>query len=150
MRISDWSSDVCSSDLLARIDARRAKFARLIDADHRCGAPIGLGRSACHAADVRSRRSKVKTSAAAAKEKIALKPASEMPKSDHCTASQRISGAFMIESSVTGPPAPVAQVVTPSQKPRTEERRVGKECVSACRSRWSTNHQKKNKPPKPH
>src|SRR3546814_2426003 len=59
--------------------------------------------SACHAADVLPRRSKVKTSAAAAKEKIALKPASEMPKSDHCTASQRISGAFMIESSVTGP-----------------------------------------------
>src|SRR3546814_18007940 len=101
MRISDWSSDVCSSDL----------------ADHRCGAPITLFGGFGHTADVRSRRSKVKTSAAAAKEKIALKPASEMPKSDHCTASKRISGAFMIESSVTGPPEPGAQVVTPSQKP---------------------------------
>src|SRR3546814_14584443 len=28
---------------------------------------------------------------------------------------------------------------------RSEERRVGKECVSTCRSRWSTYHQKKNK-----
>src|SRR3546814_8093323 len=92
MRISDWSSDVCSSDL----------------ADHRCGAPITLFGGFGHTADVRSRRSKVKTSAAAAKEKLALKPASEMPKSDHCTASQRMSGAFMIESSVTGPPATVA------------------------------------------
>src|SRR3546814_14057755 len=29
-------------------------------------------------------------------------------------------------------------------KYRSEERRVGKECVSACRSRWSPYHQKKN------
>src|SRR3546814_11589642 len=27
---------------------------------------------------------------------------------------------------------------------RSEERRVGKECVSTCRSRWSPNHSKKN------
>src|SRR3546814_11850012 len=32
---------------------------------------------------------------------------------------------------------------------RSEERRVGKECVSTCRSRWSPYHSKKNKP-KPH
>src|SRR3546814_16313135 len=28
-------------------------------------------------------------------------------------------------------------------RPRSEERRVGKECVSTCRSRWSPSHQKK-------
>src|SRR3546814_15425415 len=28
--------------------------------------------------------------------------------------------------------------------PRSEERRVGKECVSTCRSRWSQYHEKKN------
>src|SRR3546814_10978855 len=28
--------------------------------------------------------------------------------------------------------------------PRSEERRVGKECVSTCRSRWSPYHYKKN------
>src|SRR3546814_16545521 len=28
---------------------------------------------------------------------------------------------------------------------RSEERRVGKECVSTCRFRWSQNNQKKNK-----
>src|SRR3546814_7996284 len=27
-----------------------------------------------------------------------------------------------------------------SFEPRSEERRVGKECVSTCRSRWSPNH----------
>src|SRR3546814_12589579 len=29
-------------------------------------------------------------------------------------------------------------------KHRSEERRVGKECVSTCRSRWSPSHYKKN------
>src|SRR3546814_13620471 len=29
---------------------------------------------------------------------------------------------------------------TPRAKPRSEERRVGKECVSTCRSRWSPYH----------
>src|SRR3546814_12090169 len=28
----------------------------------------------------------------------------------------------------------------PAQPDRTEERRVGNECVSTCRSRWSPNH----------
>src|SRR3546814_3952965 len=28
----------------------------------------------------------------------------------------------------------------PARKPRSEERRVGKECVSTCRSRWSPYH----------
>src|SRR3546814_5039313 len=28
----------------------------------------------------------------------------------------------------------------PSRRPRSEERRVGKECVSTCRSRWSPYH----------
>src|SRR3546814_12287457 len=30
------------------------------------------------------------------------------------------------------------------EAPRSEERSVGKECVSTCRSRWTTYHQKKN------
>src|SRR3546814_16471012 len=35
-----------------------------------------------------------------------------------------------------GQNAPVAQ----QNEPRSEERRVGKECVSTCRSRWSPYH----------
>src|SRR3546814_19766490 len=31
----------------------------------------------------------------------------------------------------------------PPDRPRSEERRVGKECVSTCRSRWSPYHSKK-------
>src|SRR3546814_8511648 len=68
MRISDWSSDVCSSDL-ALEDRRRV------------GSAFGLGRIEGRVGDHLSRRTL-----------------------------------------------------------RSEERRVGKECVSTCRSRWSPYH----------
>src|SRR3546814_12119756 len=47
------------------------------------------------------------------------------------------------ETSTTPPPsdrllAAIARL--PLQRPRSEERRVGKECVSTCRSRWSPYH----------
>src|SRR3546814_20169697 len=32
-----------------------------------------------------------------------------------------------------------------ADRPRSEERRVGKECVSTCRSRWSPSHYKNKK-----
>src|SRR3546814_12465952 len=76
MRISDWSSDVCSSDLYSVIEATM---------------PTGFAR--------RSRSA-------------ASPPASR----------QRETGRH-----------------------RSEERRVGKECVSTCRSRWSPYHYKKKK-----
>src|SRR3546814_11410336 len=37
---------------------------------------------------------------------------------------------------------PLPRAIEGSQ--RSEERRVGKECVSTCRSRWSPHHKKKN------
>src|SRR3546814_2025058 len=82
MRISDWSSDVCSSDLLMQRDVR------LDPADHHF-----LERAAHphHAA----------FAAAAIDDQLA----------DHAV--------------IIG---------------RSEERRVGKECVSTCRSRWSPYH----------
>src|SRR3546814_19691910 len=40
-------------------------------------------------------------------------------------------------------PAEPAHPGDPGQRPRSEERRVGKECVSTCRSRWSPYHSKK-------
>src|SRR3546814_4658554 len=88
MRISDWSSDVCSSDLGGR--ARQWRLARLLPArwedlaaalrlsDRRRGVRCGLCPRHCARPELLGRRS--------------------------------------------------------------EERRVGKECVSTCRSRWSPNH----------
>src|SRR3546814_15668272 len=41
-----------------------------------------------------------------------------------------------IHQTFLGPP-PVALPHEPREAPRSEERRVGEECVSTCRSRWS-------------
>src|SRR3546814_14301469 len=43
------------------------------------------------------------------------------------------------------PVAAAAEHVALPQTDRSEERRVGKECVSTCRSRWSPDHYKKKK-----
>src|SRR3546814_17054916 len=86
MRISDWSSDVCSSDLGAASGPLP------------CEGRGGLGR-----------------------------------------------GVFWDQPEPWTPPP---NLPLPSQgegQQRSEERRVGKECVSTCRSRWSTYHSKKNK-----
>src|SRR3546814_13705998 len=36
-------------------------------------------------------------------------------------------------------------MLVPGREGRSDERRVGKECVSTCRSRWSPDHEKKKK-----
>src|SRR3546814_4357998 len=81
MRISDWSSDVCSSDL---------PFLQIGDLDPRSGV----------------RHGRILRRGMARREFLALE---------------------------LDPVAPAAQR-------RSEERRVGKECVSTCRSRWSPYH----------
>src|SRR3546814_17227601 len=89
MRISDWSSDVCSSDL------------------HR----VGLGRSTIYR----------------------WMSEGKFPRPVQL-------GGYSVawaESEIDGW---VADRITHS---RSEERRVGKECVSTCRSRWSPYHSKK-------
>src|SRR3546814_13348278 len=95
MRISDWSSDVCSSDLL------RLAMAILL------GAAIGYEReSQGKAAGLRT----------------------------HMLVSLG-AAIFVLVPLQSG-----MQVAD-----RSEERRVGQECVSTCRSRWSPYHSKKNK-----
>src|SRR3546814_15286563 len=102
MRISDWSSDVCSSDLLhaARAAAFRARAAESL------AASMALRARLLH------------------REDAALEP--------HLAAS--VAGVAGIELAVLGPGA-LARLAL-----RSEERRVGKECVSTCRSRWSPYH----------
>src|SRR3546814_5695720 len=100
MRISDWSSDVCSSDLAAISGAGPASVTLRLDLPIRCllavpsrpcGPDHGEGKApklaSCEASSSRHQRS-------------------------------RRSG----------------------QMGRSEERRVGKECVRTCRSRWSPYH----------
>src|SRR3546814_8027231 len=83
MRISDWSSDVCSSDLLRHLVHVGHRAVDLLHARRlRFG---GCRNLACEGGDL----------------------------------------ADLADDAVEG---------------RSEERRVGKECVSTCRSRWSPHH----------
>src|SRR3546814_3979069 len=92
MRISDWSSDVCSSDLMRQrnrlpVGAAREQFQRRAH---------GIG----------------------------------------CQRQPRINGKHMaIELGHTQPARAVRFVILTRRNRRSEERRVGNECVSTCRSR---------------
>src|SRR3546814_20649235 len=90
MRISDWSSDVCSSDLLTRRPENNvAPYAYM-------GVSILHPRALAEATD----------------------------------------GAFSLNL--------VYDRAEEAGRLRSEERRVGKECVRTCRYRWSTYHENKN------
>src|SRR3546814_4572955 len=93
MRISDWSSDVCSSDL-----------------DHGAGADAGQDRA--------SRHSRADGAGAA----------------DAAFAAVAVRAAYLDDQDQPG------QDPRSDWQGRSEERRVGKEWVSTCRSRWWTNH----------
>src|SRR3546814_16444353 len=95
MRISDWSSDVCSSDLI--------NPSLFVDAE---AGPLG--------ADVRA--------------------AYDAPFPDRSYKAGLRQTTALIPLTRNDPGAAIG---------RSEERRVGKECVSTCRSRWSPYHYKK-------
>src|SRR3546814_20442220 len=98
MRISDWSSDVCSSDLLVDLDRR-------IDLPHEVVASEETDRSWTEREDTRQLWVR-------------------MPKSGR--------GCVVVFC--------VVRTGEEEELERSEERRVGKECVSTCRSGWSPYH----------
>src|SRR3546814_14284414 len=104
MRISDWSSDVCSSDLNISVPGGREINRDALSSGERTGqspnrAPCGHG----------------------------------------------VVGPTDAWESASG--SPLERGARDGESPvgdsRSEERRVGKEGVSTCRSRWSTDHYKK-------
>src|SRR3546814_13752142 len=101
MRISDWSSDVCSSDLATeREEIKRTIFANV-------GALL-------------------------AQDAILASNTSSIPITRLAQAApdaSRFVGVHFFN------PVPVMALVE-----RSEERRVGTECVRTCRSRWSPDH----------
>src|SRR3546814_13252084 len=104
MRISDWSSDVCSSDLLQeRHHKVTAMPTSVLDLYRRITRwPAGqwlFSRAVCFKAPYFAN----------------IRPRIELLEPGRCVASLR-------------------------HRRRSEERRVGKECVGTCRSRWSAYH----------
>src|SRR3546814_15601783 len=94
MRISDWSSDVCSSDL-PQPPRRFARLGKILDPQHGAGTDQHL---------------------------FKVVPVDGFNSRRHTMCSHQSFQASLA---------------------RSEERRVGQECVSTCRSRWSTYHSKK-------
>src|SRR3546814_11424839 len=101
MRISDWSSDVCSSDLATR------KLTKLTPS------------FACKKRQT-PRASKERKPAVTRTDRHSSHPGLQ-------TTSFCASGAHVLKCTLRS-------------GSRSEERRVGKECVSTCRSRWSQYH----------
>src|SRR3546814_17250641 len=101
MRISDWSSDVCSSDLEQRVFGYR--YLMIVEVFRKEIQPGGL----------------------AVGDKVNL-----VPVGSQCFAQFRSDYTASTKGGITyDTDFHVLQ--------RSEERRVGKECVSTCRSRWS-------------
>src|SRR3546814_15128269 len=103
MRISDWSSDVCSSDLFQLTDQSRRAHSLADSKDHK-------------GVDDLDRR------IAQAQEK-------------HRREASRAQGRAETQGWAVGIEF-VGVVLVGGFIGRSEERRVGKECVSTCRSRW--------------
>src|SRR3546814_21092406 len=120
MRISDWSSDVGSSDLRP-VDRRGCDDRHLAQARerHLQGARDGRGRQRQH----------MHVGAKLLELLLVLDPEVLLLVDDH--------QAEVAEANLLGENSVGAD-------DRSEERRVGKEGVSTCRSRWSPYHQKKN------
>src|SRR3546814_15521917 len=106
MRISDWSSDVCSSDL-------GNDECGLVDDPH-----TGNGRCDKCVAVAGAKRPRDRH--------LDIAVASKTPRTGSDSVGQGVAKAAMI-----------AEI---DYRLRSEERRVGKECVSTCRSRWSPYH----------
>src|SRR3546814_15959914 len=100
MRISDWSSDVCSSDLKKGVVRAETRRRRGVESDRQCAART-------------RRRGRI----------------------FHCVPAKAGIQSRLCDAFDSGLPL--------SREHRSEERRVGKECVSTCRSRWSPYHYKK-------
>src|SRR3546814_20257085 len=99
MRISDWSSDVCSSDLRWALLASTA---------------LDPGRSARHC--------------------WLMAEETDFSSLSFEDALKRLEA---IVQQLESGDVPLDQSITLYAEGRSEERRVGKECVSPCRSRWS-------------
>src|SRR3546814_12313488 len=108
MRISDWSSDVCSSDLRkpARLDIEQ----RMIDLDRRAPEQPFLQLMAGRAISV----------GVVIKDKPRLLLA--LARQGQVTHGRDVDRLVAVEG---------------ADARRSDERRVGTECVSTCRSRWS-------------
>src|SRR3546814_14870281 len=118
MRISDWSSDVCSSDLNPVTRAEQAAALRRAAAAQ----PFVLSARSVEREELQAMLGQWFGSEAGGE-----------------------GGDDPVLKSLPLPALVDIDFVGEDRAARSEERRVGKECVSTCRVRWSPYHKKKQK-----
>src|SRR3546814_21035142 len=106
MRIRDWSSDVCSSDLI-----------RVAGENHQLAWPVPEGA-----------------------ELVETEHGTVVKKGEQCWAPTEEQVARRLNNQLHVLPFDVLYIGQAYGKDRSEERRVGKECVSTCRYRRSPFH----------
>src|SRR3546814_15232811 len=129
MRISDWSSDVCSSDLFFVDTADTAEIRDLAESGLVDGVttnPSLIHKSGRKFLEVVAEICSI-TSGPVSAEVVALDHETMMKEADIL---RKIADNVAIKVPLT----------IDGLKTRSEERRVGKECVSTCRSGWSPYH----------
>src|SRR3546814_13817261 len=115
MRISDWSSDVCSSDL-KHIEALLVEARQLVAC------------TAIHRVEMRMCR-------------VLLDASARTHQRAHLTLTQEeLANILGVQRSTIAVAYSALQHNGLIHSRRSEERRVGQECVSTCRSRWSPYH----------
>src|SRR3546814_10710200 len=147
MRISDWSSDVCSSDLLELADIEELGDGR-----------IGVGRNLheveahllrcfdrflrVHDAEVfalvvnHTHFRGVDELVVAGTRKVLRHLGAPGKGRSNSSLSSAVKAICEAASLVARAVERKGRDATPAKNHRSEERRVGKECVSTCRSRW--------------
>src|SRR3546814_18508362 len=131
MRISDWSSDVCSSDLLVKEGGRVEKLS------------VAVLVNGTYAGDGESRSYQPRGAEEMKKIETLVKSAIGYSEDREDTVQVVHLQFAELPEMVSGDDATTLFGFTPSdlrRLVRSEERRVGKECVSTCRSRWSPDH----------
>src|SRR3546814_18298313 len=107
MRISDWSSDVCSSDLAPNLAAANKRVRNILK----------------QAGDVCGNVDPARFEHAAEKQLFAALKSIDAQNAKTADYTQQLINLEALRE--------------PVDAFRSEERRVGKECVSTCRSRWA-------------
>src|SRR3546814_12332085 len=128
MRFSDWSSDVCSSDLADQHRYRREDDLLAI---------FGGGTRAEPGANCDVRDIGDTDRHAAARCDDDLRQIALIGCLARHTDQDLLAAAFDVAGAAVGI---IALECSDDIVERSEERRVGKECVSTCRSRWSPYH----------
>src|SRR3546814_12161310 len=144
MRISDWSSDVCSSDL-GSIEQRLVKTIKSIFDTHEEWVDLGKPTQMLNPSTIEKAEAKLNPVAAANRKPKKPVPVHTVHGAGAPKAGVPLSAIRLLSRSAVKPRSKTVMAASagnfPALRkkfyPRSAELRVGKECVRTCRFRWA-------------